>query len=249
MQENTAALIHGFAGSPASWEEVSRLLPDGVRIFAPKLGGHGVDPPPVVGFEEQVDGMAALLRREGAAGCVLCGYSLGGRVALGMLVRHPELFGRAVIIGAHPGLADDAARQERRAWEELWAQRLEREGIEAFEKAWSQLPLFDTQGKLPAASLERQRATRLSHSPGMLAQSMRRLGLGAMPDWSGHLARIQASVTFVAGALDTKFRALADVMARGVARGKSLVIEGCGHNVVLENPAAVAALLRKESSG
>ncbi len=248
MNPQPVVLLHGFAGSPRSWDRVASLLSPATPLLRPALCGHGMPAPDSATFDEEVDRIANALRSEGISGAVLAGYSLGGRVALGLIVRHPALFSRAVLIGASPGLADDAGRAERLSADEAWARRIERDGTSAFVDAWERLPLFATQRRLDASVLEEQRRIRLSHTAAGLAQAMRVLGLARMPNLLTALARVPIPVQLVAGELDDKYRAHAGVMAKALPDAGLIVAAGCGHNVVLEDPAAVAALLRKESS-
>jgi 2-succinyl-6-hydroxy-2,4-cyclohexadiene-1-carboxylate synthase len=78
---------------------------------------------------------------------------MGGRVALGLLVRHPDLFSAATLIGASPGLADPAERAARgvrtRSGPGCWKRR----GLGTFVAAWEALPLFATQGRVDPAAL------------------------------------------------------------------------------------------------
>src|SRR5437660_1337416 len=110
MSQRTPPLIllHGFTGSPDSWSEVvSHLFDRGDRvILCPALLGHG--PPqetPVADFAAEVARLHDLLD-EGPYH--LAGYSLGARVALGLLCRFPARFCRATLIGCHPGLRSAA---------------------------------------------------------------------------------------------------------------------------------------------
>src|SRR4051812_15967327 len=96
------ALLHGFAGDPASWDEIAIA---GDRVALPgHLGGGPLAPT----WAGNLDAIAARLGR-----CdVVVGYSLGARVALGLVVAgHVP---RAVLISANPGIAD-AERAARRA--------------------------------------------------------------------------------------------------------------------------------------
>lgn len=241
----SVALLHGFTGGPDSFQEVLGFLhapPD--EIATPVLVGHG-DPArdrAVTGFESEVDRLAAALRERGVR-WHLVGYSLGGRLALGLLVRHPELFGAATLIGAQPGLATEAERAERRAADERRCDLLEQRGIEAFVAEWEAMPLFATQSRLSADALARQRAERLKHDPRGLARSLRLTGLGVMPSYAGALAGLRVPVTLVAGVEDAKFSALAHGMARAIPGARVELVAGAGHNVVLERPRALARLL------
>ena len=218
--------------------------------------GHGPAPwPSAVSFDDEVDRLAEVVRTSLGPGAHLVGYSLGGRMALGMLVRHPGLVARATLIGASPGLSDpdarairrreDEARAIRRREDEARARSLEVEGLAPFVDSWERLPLFDSQSSVPDARRRAHRAQRLAHDPAGLARSLRVCGLGAMPDLSAALARIEVPVTFVAGAQDPKFRALARSMASSTPHSTHREIPGSGHDVVLERPGPLASLLEE----
>ena len=237
-------LLHGFTGAPSSWDAVVEALPSDRPVLAPALLGHGADTDAAT-FEGEVDRLADLIRDRLPSPVHLAGYSLGGRVALGLLVRHPSLFRTATLMGASAGLADAGARRDREAWDDAWARRLEEDGLEAFVDRWERVPLFASQATLDAESLARQRAIRLGHDPAGLARSLRVLGLAAMPDYGPALADVTVPVRLVVGARDAKFRAIAEAMATRLPRARVCVVDGAGHNVVLERPQEIVRLLQE----
>jgi 2-succinyl-6-hydroxy-2,4-cyclohexadiene-1-carboxylate synthase len=207
-----------------------------------RLPGHGLTPwvPPARDFDAVVDAMVAAL----PPGCRgLVGYSLGARVALGMLARHPSRFTAAVLVGVDPGLPEGPAKAVRRAQDEAHARVLETEGVEAFVRAWEALPLWETQRALPEAVRLRRRAERLGHTPRGLAWSLRVLGLGAMPDRRAYLRAAGVPVTLVTGARDEKFTRLAREYTRGIVT--HTMVQDAGHDVALEAPEALAAIVRE----
>ncbi|MFO0555252.1 MAG: hypothetical protein U0271_43145 [Polyangiaceae bacterium] len=96
--------------------------------------------------------------------------------------------------------------------------------------------------------LEAQRRRRLAWDPARAARALRVLGTGAMPLLEPRLAqRAGHEVHLVAGELDEKFSSIArDAAPRIGARVH--VIPNAGHNVVLEAPRALAALLAELGS-
>ena len=246
-------LLHGFTGDPASWDEVVERLPRATPVLRPALLGHGAGAPiGDGGFLAEVDRIAAWLSArapekksasDGESGIHVVGYSLGARVALGLLARHGEQFARATLIGANSGLSDEKERIERRVCDERWAALVEREGVARFVERWLDQPLFASQKRLPWEVRAIARARRLRHRPEGLAASLRTLGLGAMPDLTPGLAAIRQPVRLLAGAEDEKFRALAIRMSSLLFRGRVAIVPGAGHDLTLERPDEVAAAL------
>ncbi len=241
-------LLHGFTGSPESWADVLEGVGPSVPALAPAALGHDGTPGPdaVRTFEAEVDRLAGVIRARHGTGSHLVGYSMGGRLALGLLVRHTDLFDSATLIGASPGLTEPRKREARIARDEEWARLLEQEGIPTFVAAWEALPLFRTQESLLEERRARQDRIRRAHHPRGLARSLRVLGLGAMPDYRTRLARVKVPVRLVAGEADPKFRALAGEMAGLLPHATQTVVADAGHNVVLEKPEEIARLLRED---
>jgi 2-succinyl-6-hydroxy-2,4-cyclohexadiene-1-carboxylate synthase len=194
------------------------------RCFAPDLPGHGYAEGRRPATFDAVAAHLAALKLERFT---LCGYSMGGRLALDFAARHPERVERLVVIGATPGIADEAERAARRTQDLALADRIEEIGLEAFVEEWSAQPLFATQ---PRGVAELAREDRLRSTATGLAAALRGMGTGVMTPLHDRLP----AATWVVGEHDEKFRALAPDGA--------VVIPGAGHAAHLEAPEAVAEL-------
>jgi 2-succinyl-6-hydroxy-2,4-cyclohexadiene-1-carboxylate synthase len=170
---------------------------------------------------------------------------MGARVGLGLLAHQPSLFDAAVLIGVHPGLTAETDRAERRQVDAGRARLLREEGLEAFVQGWEAIPLFATQRILSCGVLTAQREIRLAHDAEGLARSLEALGLAEMPDHRAALRAAKIPITLITGSLDTKFSQIARALAGESSHVDAQVVEGVGHNVVLEAPQAVAATLKR----
>ncbi len=239
-------LLHGFTGAASSMAALARALaPE--TVVAPHLPGHHPALAVQPGFAANARALAAAIEAAGfAPPWRLCGYSLGGRVAQGIAAAFPERVAELWLIGAHPGLRSDAERTARRRADADLATRLRDRGIADFASAWESLPLFATQASAPAEALRAQRRVRLAHDPEALARSLEEMGLGVMPDYRATIAARAPRTHLVVGALDSARLALTRALA--VDTGAALhLVDGAGHNVPLEAPATLAALLRDYS--
>lgn len=243
-------LLHGFTGGPSTWDVVSAEIQRSfdIEVLSPCLVGHGdaVDSP-VGGFEAEIDRIASLMTS--VRSWHVAGYSLGGRLALGLMVRHGALLTGATLIGAQPGLASEADRSARRSADERWCSLLKQAPLADFVAEWEAQPLFASQGRLPSDLRERIRAERLRQSPDGLARSLRVTGLGAMPSYWDALGGITIPTTLMAGSDDEKFSKIAAEMVARMPAAKLEITHGAGHNVVVERPETVRAVIERALRG
>ncbi|MCH9649990.1 MAG: alpha/beta fold hydrolase [Deltaproteobacteria bacterium] len=260
MTNQRFILLHGFAGSPDSWQEVAEVLPSGSALLRLSILGHGKaeDPhghqhtgsspgrslEPASGpFETEVDRLAAQVLAAGFQGSHLVGYSLGGRLALGLLARHPELVASASLIGAHTGLGSQEERRQRMLRDESWADLAETTGLASFLEKWEEQPLFSTQNQ-EQRSLQNHRRRHLD--PMGLGRALRSLSLARMPDYRPRIPTLEMPIRWIAGERDAKFRRLAKEAAQAQRAGTYARVPASGHNVPLEQPRLLAALLAED---
>lgn len=234
------AYLHGFLGAPSMWAAVENSLQVSIANHL-VLPGHGVDPwfpPQAAEFFASVDALAeTFLPTEKS---ILVGYSMGARVAMALTLRHPEKVDRAILIGVDAGIEDEAMRAERMEWDDAWAKRAKSENLEVFVDAWANLPIFDTQKKLPEEARAEIRKQRTSHTSDGIAWAMHTLGLGRMPSLWPLLEKNEVPLTLMSGALDRKFTEKSRAIVACTKSARAVVVDGVGHNVALEAPSAVA---------
>lgn len=236
----TLVLLHGFSGTHRAWDGViERLDPERYRPLALDLPGHGAaaSHPPPIGFEQCVRAVLGAAPQRFA----LCGYSLGGRVALHVALAAPERVTRLCLIAANPGIEDAGERSERRAADERLAQRLESEPFADFIESWRAQPLFAAD---PPRVGELARADQRRNDPHALAPAMRGLSAGAMEPLWDRLGELSMPVAVVSGTRDQKFTRLLQRAQGLLPRAELTVLEG-GHALAVEAPAGVAAVLEQ----
>ena len=157
-------------------------------------------------------------------------------MCLHLALRAPELVERLVIVGAHPGICDEASRLARRLADDRLAADLEEGGEESlaqFVDKWLQGPLFaDLSGE------QADRPSRLGNSAAGLAASLRTAGTGTQSPLWERLSGLEMPVLVVVGARDDKFRPIAEATAQAIGRNAQLaVIADAGHAACFERPA------------
>lgn len=241
--------LHGFTGTPECFRVLQAARPQDT-LLAPMLTGHGSPPLALeTSFTAEVTRLQRWLGERWQGPTYLLGYSLGARLALGLLVASPERFQGAVLVGVNPGLRSSEERRQRQQADRELRQLLLERGVPAFVDHWQRLPLFDTQRGLDPAELAEQRRARLTHSAEGLAQALDALGLAEMPDYWPELGRLDLPVTLVVGTEDLKFRRLAEAMLPLLPDARLELAPRAGHNVVLETPDWLAERLRTHAEG
>jgi 2-succinyl-6-hydroxy-2,4-cyclohexadiene-1-carboxylate synthase len=242
-------LLHGFTGSADNWAQLQRGLAAEARTIAVDLPGHGASSAPAkaarYGMAAIAADLLALLDHLQLAGAHLLGYSMGGRLALYLALRHPGRWRSLILESASPGLATAAEREARVRRDEALAAFIEAEGMAAFVARWEALPLFASQKRLPDDVQQRHRAGRLANRPQGLAGSLRGMGTGVQPSLWAELRRLASPALLIAGAEDEKFVGIARRMTARLPQAKLAVVRDAGHTVHLERPQAYADLVRQ----
>lgn len=245
-------LLHGFTQNRQCWGPFAGQLDDGRPVERWDLPGHG-DGGPAADAWATADRLAAqaaaltaataataapratTTAEAGARASDWLGYSLGGRMLLHLVLAHPNMVRRAVLIGATAGLATSAERAERRGADEALAERIEQDGVDAFIERWLALPMWD--GLPEAAQFADERRTNTADG---LAGSLRLAGTGAQDDLWPRLGEIDVPVLVLAGGRDQKFTAIGRRLAAALPHGEFRAIPDAGHAVHLEAPERTA---------
>jgi pimeloyl-ACP methyl ester carboxylesterase len=109
----TTYLLHGFWGQPSDWQQVLTRLPLNESVHIPDLlvaGPLGPQNP----LPQWADEFWKNVEDEQVQ---LVGYSMGARLALSALLRHPKRVRRALLLSGNPWL-DPQEHATRLAWEQ-----------------------------------------------------------------------------------------------------------------------------------
>jgi 2-succinyl-6-hydroxy-2,4-cyclohexadiene-1-carboxylate synthase len=229
-------LLHGFAGTHRAWDGViARLSPEErYRPLALDLPGHGAhaDAPRPITFAGCVEHVLSRCPER----FVLCGYSLGGRMALHVALHAPERVSRLVLVASTAGIEDPAERAARRRADRRLADEIEQAPLAEFVARWCSQPMF---AEDPPEVDALARTDYARNPPAAIAAVLRGIGTGEMmPLWDG-LGELTMPAAVLAGDRDVKFQALGRRMAQLMPHAGMTVVPG-GHRLPLETPAAVA---------
>jgi 2-succinyl-6-hydroxy-2,4-cyclohexadiene-1-carboxylate synthase len=218
--------IPGFMQRGDAWSAVAERLPERYPSILLDHGKHT--------FEGRLGEIA-----QAGEGAVLCGYSLGGRLALHAAVRGEADYRGLVTVGSSAGIDSPEARAARAQADERLAAWMETANIDDVVAIWERQPLFADQSD---ALVEAQRPGRLAHDPRDLATLLRTAGQGAVDPLWPLLRGLELPLLAIAGALDRRYTAAAHRLASEAPLGQARVVENAGHAAQLQRPEEVAAL-------
>ena len=219
--------VPGFMQPGTAWAAVAERLPERYPSVLLEHSEHT--------YEGRLEEIAAA-----AEGAVLCGYSLGGRLALHAALRDPARYAGLVTVSASAGIEAPATRAARAEADEKLAAWMETQEMEQIVAVWERQPLFADQSD---ALVEEQRPGRLEQDPRALALLLRTAGQGALePVWQ-RLDSLSLPVLAIAGVLDDRYCDAARRIARAVPDGRAAIVELAGHAPQLQRPDEVAAAL------
>lgn len=224
-------LLHGNLGSAADWKPVMDILcSNGIESRALNLWKYLECCP------KSLEEMGRVLCSEIAAQDRhphICGYSLGGRLAMHAVLSHAPLWKGAVFISANPGLVDEAEKAARRALDAEWAVKCLSAPWEDFLREWNAQSVFRGEEAPDRSGLKPWRRS--------ISRAFIDWSVGAQSDLAPLLKQSPVPQLWIAGERDAKFSAL----ARHVAGDKAVLIPHAAHRVPLETPEKLAECLHQ----
>jgi esterase len=234
-------LLHGFTGHAHAWDTLSIALQPHFHVYAMDQRGHGdSDPAEVYNPIASFDDIGGVIDQLGLSSLVVVGLSMGGRNAIYLASKRPEVVQKLVIVDIGPEISKRAALApagppEPATWEsiEQAAQHLYRgnpyPGIHYYR--WV------------AASSLRQDADGALVWKWHPSVKERRSQLDI--DWWAVLRTITPPTLVLRGESSTVLdRDVAERMAKELPRGRFVEIPRAVHTLHEDNPDAVLAALR-----
>lgn len=229
---STFVLVHGAWHGSWCWKRVrTALQAHGHEVFTPSLTGSGERShllAPEVNLATHIDDVVNLLRWEELSDVVLCGHSYGGCVISGVADRIPDRIGKLVYLDAFvledgESLHDTLPPSQRDLQLELARQHGE---------GWRVPPIPAEVFAVNAADIAwvNRQCTLQSLATFQQAIKLERTAGAATP----------ATFVLATGWKDSPFPFFCE---RAKARGWKILSVPCGHDVMLDRPEELTALL------
>jgi 2-succinyl-6-hydroxy-2,4-cyclohexadiene-1-carboxylate synthase len=249
-KKSSEALVffHGFTGSADSWGKIEQNLKN-QRIIRISLLGHGETDSPTsckryTAYKQAKDILAIFKSLKLHKVCLI-GYSMGGRLALYFTLLYPAYVSKLVLESSSPGLKTLQERKARIIQDRRLADFIHREGLSKFVDYWEEIPLFESQKRLPSNVRGRVKTERLKNDPIGLANSLSGFGTGSQPALWGKLKDLKIPVLLIAGELDEKFCRMNREMEKTIESSNLRIVDQAGHTVHLESPEIFAKLIQE----
>lgn len=240
-------LLHGFTGSSKSWATLADTLTPRMDVIAIDLLGHGhtesPQSPERYTIAHVARDVAAIVDQLGIGRFSLLGYSMGGRLALFLAHRFPEMIKALILESTSPGIADAGERKVRRQQDYALAESIECDGVSKFVDRWERLPLFASQSIIPRQRRAELREQRERNNSLGLANSLRGMGAGKQPSLWSSLATITIPTMVLCGDLDEKYVRIGSQIAGSLSNCRLEVMHNAGHNIHFEQPERFSAIV------
>ena len=121
-------LLHGWAMHSGIWESVRSQLAQHFRLHLVDLPGHGASPSPWIHGPDALKNMTEMIADSLPEHSIICGWSLGGQIAMKLSLDMPERINKLILISTTPSFI------QREDW--IWA--MEEAILESFIRSLDQ---------------------------------------------------------------------------------------------------------------
>jgi pimeloyl-[acyl-carrier protein] methyl ester esterase len=222
-------LLHGWAMHSGIWDSVRSQLAQHFRLHLVDLPGHGVSPTPWIRGPDTLKNMTEMIVDSLPEHSIICGWSLGGQIAMKLSLDIPERINKLILISTTPSFI------QREDW--IWA--MEEATLESFirnlnQDCMSTLNRFFTlqiSGDINTISLLRK-LRKYIFREGMTDQAGLQIGMKILltTDLRRSIKDINHSVTLLHGENDAIVHPnAARWLHDNLQDSKLILLPDCGH--------------------
>ncbi len=245
MSKVDLIFLHGFLGLPADWDQVIARIKvdlsgtDIVPMFhpidyfnRPNLSPKNTFDKVATEFVNTIESTTSNPRK------ILVGYSLGGRLALHIFEKKPELFERMICVSTNPGFRSSQLEElmERDSRDQFWSELFLNHDWNEVVVKWNEQEVFNGSVNEP------QRESGL-YRRDLLAKALVNWSLAKQTDKRLLIRKYPKKITMVVGDKDKKFIELNRALLKENPDIGIKMIPSAGHRVLFDNPPELARVI------
>ncbi|MCH8326873.1 MAG: 2-succinyl-6-hydroxy-2,4-cyclohexadiene-1-carboxylate synthase [Bacteroidetes bacterium] len=232
--------LHGFTGSSMDWNNIIPFIDKSFIPISIDIIGHGKsDCPDDLNYYktnsliEQIKKVTEYFTKERFT---LCGYSMGGRLALSFAIKYPGLLKGLILESSTYGIKDETERELRRKQDKELTEFIKTHSIDEFVEHWLNKELFDSLKKLHEEKLNKIKNEKRKNKKIGLINLLFGFGTGSMPCLYDELKSLTVPTLLITGEFDQKFSEINKEMEKELPNAKHSIINNAGHNTHQEKP-------------
>lgn len=245
MSKVDLVFLHGFLGIPADWDQVIRRIKTDLEgtgvgpnfhpldyFNLPKLSPKNTFEKVATEFVNTIESTTSSSRK------ILVGYSLGGRLALHIFEKKPDLFERVICVSTNPGFrsSQEDEQSERESRDQFWSELFLNHNWNEVVAKWNEQEVFSGSVNEPAreSSLYRR---------DLLAKALVNWSLAKQTDKRLLIRKYPKKIIMVVGDKDKKFIELNRALLKENPDIGIKMIASAGHRVLFDNPPELARVI------
>jgi 2-succinyl-6-hydroxy-2,4-cyclohexadiene-1-carboxylate synthase len=236
--------LHGFLGDKDEFRPIGRAFERSHTVAYADLPGHGssrISANSVETFESIAQRLVQILKTQSCRWHVV-GYSLGGRLALYLGCKRPDLVKRLTLLSTSPGIENTTERLARKHADYQLAKAIGRNSLRTFLGHWYRQPLFREIRRHPRFASLLQR--RLQGDVLQIQLALKALSVGTQPSLWSEVKKLRSLAAIVCGERDEKFVRIARQMAERNRQMHLEVVAQASHVVHWEAPQRVIEVMQ-----
>ena len=238
--------LHGFTGSSNSWSNfLNKINFSSVAIDLPGHGNNKIkNLTEKYNLNDWEQEFKSTLKIKKLNEVHLCGYSMGGRLALSFAIKYPNLVKSLIIISSTAGIKNINDRKNRI----IKDNKLSKEILKNYKKfinKWENLDFFSKQKSRNYSEYLHQHEIRKNQNPNQLAFILKHLSTGEMPNYWNIISSLKIPTLMICGEEDKKYMEINKKMNFLIKNSKLKVIANSGHAPHIEQPKRLAQIINK----
>ena len=237
--------LHGFTGSSKSWNELrNKLNFSSKAIDCPGHGNNLIkDLSNPCTFEDWQKEFNLNLHLNNLEKINLCGYSMGGRLAISFASAFPKKIKSLILISSTAGFSNEVEQKNRIQKDTKLCNKIIND-FQLFLNEWEKLDFFSQQQVRNPQAFKIQRAIREHQNPQQMAYILENLGTGKMPNYWEKISEFDFPVLIICGDEDEKYCEISKKLNNNIPNSQLKIIHNSGHAPHIDQPDEVARVIQ-----